>query len=207
MEVTINAKNVKRICTFCDKRHYGCGVDNEKFEQMIHGNRDCDEFVLGKCFYCIVDQENNEKTVENLCAGEGDVFYPQGCSNFKPGSDYDDYLDAVAEDNACFEEEKCFDRGIYFDTEKERLKAANRRKSSRRYHNRMIRKAKENKGWLPGPYYDEDIGRVRIWQRGKRSRWLKQQAHRRVRRVNVENDLLYQHGQHKRLFDYWWELI
>ena len=202
--MTLN--NIKHICTYCDKRHGGCSIDGDKWEKLLEGEFDCDEFVLGKCFYCIVNQEDNDNTVACLCSGYGDVFYPQGCDNFKAGLNYEDYLIAVEQDNARDMDIEV-DKGVLFETEKERQKALRRRKNSKRYNSRMLRKARENKGWSPGPYFDETIGRVKIWDRGKRSRWLKQQAHRRMRRLSVQNEFLYQHGQHKKLFDYWWELL
>ncbi len=193
-----NIKRVKRVCIFCDKRHC-CLIDEDKFNKVILEDKDCDEFVLGKCFYCALDQED----FDNLCAGEGDVFYPQGCSNFKPGLYYEEYLANVAEDNAVYE---LNDKITPFNTDLERRKALKRRKNNKRYHNRMLRKAQENKGF-PGPCIDEVSGRVKVYGRGKASRWLKQQAHRRIRRIGIQNEQLYQHGQHKKVFDYWWELF
>ena len=81
-------------------------------------------------------------------------------------------------------------------------KRADRRHRTYVHKAKMISKAKQNK-YIRGPWFNEDKQRVEIIDRGTRSKWLKRQAHIRVRRDRYN---LYQRSQYWKAYDYWWEL-
>ncbi len=182
--------DIKHNCMNCDYRHFSCPQDSDFLLE------NCPDFVLGKCFYCAM-YALNDSTVCN------DVFYPCGCENFKEGNNYEEYLNSIKDDMISGMDSILKQHTYHKKLEHEQ--ALSRRKNDIKHKKKLFKKAKESH-YLPGPYYDEDKGRVIMLGRGKRSKYLKQLAHRKVRRDNVENGLLYQHGQHKKLFDYWWEL-
>lgn len=186
-------------CHNCDKRHGGCTVDSSTFTEVVCKFEKCPEFILGKCFYCAMYQLEDE----SQCI---DVFYPCGCVNFKEGNNFDEYLHFIKNDNNNNILDKDKFNNIYSAyKEVEKKKSSNRRKNTKKYKRKMMRKAKENK-YIRGPWYDEDKSRVIIIDRGKRSKWIKQQAHRKVRRQNYVGGLLFNKGQYMKQYDYWWEL-
>ena len=189
--------DIKHICTNCDLRHGGCLVKDDTFESMIKNEEDCPDFLLGKCFYCAMYMLEDT----TLCPSYSDA---DGCDNFKPANNYNEYLKA----------KKSFDNddirltdNMFYHNLLDRIKAKNRRGKDKSHKDRQIRKAKNAGGYHPGLYFDKETGRVKIWVRGSRSKWLKNQAHRKVRRKRIEDGFLYEKSLYKKQYDYWWELF
>ena len=190
----------KRSCSYCDNRHGGCMVEysSDNWKSVSKG-KECTEFILGKCYFCALHQLEDE----SLC---NYVFYPCGCENFKEGNNYDEYLEIKRHHSTNNEHNDDIDSNIALQSKQiEKNKCANRIKSTKRYNRKMLRKAKEN-NYIRGPWYNEDKDRVIICDRGKRSKWLKKQAHKKVRRKNFISGLLFNKSQYNKQYDYWWEL-
>lgn len=58
-----------------------------------------------------------------------------------------------------------------------------------------------HKGWY-GYYYQN--GHWAKMYRGKRSKWLKRQSNKAIRR---DKDFVGSNGDYKKKYDYWWELL
>ena len=64
-------------CHYCDLRHC-CDYPNPWDEQ---GNwKECEHFVLGRCFRCSIAKQNGGKFVPGIC---NDINDYGGCENFK----------------------------------------------------------------------------------------------------------------------------
>ena len=61
-------ETILHTCANCRERHNMCGHDYE--------SKDCEYFVLGKCFTCALRNSNS-----NLCIAEDESGH--GCPNFK----------------------------------------------------------------------------------------------------------------------------
>lgn len=68
----------KQGCLYCNLRHSNCGYPDPWDEDLNW--IECEHFVLGKCFDCIVRKQNNGEFVPGVCA---DIFDFSGCDNFK----------------------------------------------------------------------------------------------------------------------------
>ena len=75
-----------------------------------------------------------------------------------------------------------------------------RRKTEAKSKNKLKKIAEEKNYCIGGVYLHN--GHYVIYDRGKRSKWLKRQSNKKLRR---EKDI-FQRGQYRKVFDYWWEL-
>ena len=174
-------------CHNCDLRYPGCA------KKIPGKGQKCPGFMPGKCFYCAM----NDLSDGTLCNYGS---WPAGCDDFKPGNDYDEYLAMLNGDDPVLPE------GSVHAKNPGKIKNRKRHEKEARHKAKLFNKAKYG-GSHPGLYIDKDDGRVKLWGRGEASRWLKKLAHRKVRREPVDSETLYQRGLHKKLFDYWWELL
>lgn len=69
-------------------------------------------------------------------------------------------------------------------------------------HKKKLYRISQYSGY-PGPWYSEAKGRVLNCGRGRRSKYLKRQSNRRLRRQKYFHGT---DGYYKKVFDYWWEL-
>lgn len=78
MKIPSEEEARKRGCHYCDLRHFMCGYPNPCDEK---GNlKECEHFVLGKCFRCAHRIANRGEFIEGVC---DDVYDWGGCNNFK----------------------------------------------------------------------------------------------------------------------------
>ena len=185
--------NIPRVCHYCLYRHSGCGED------VLKTYRDgyCNEFKLGACFFCDVFKANGNTFDENICT-EAYVWNYCGSKHcFKGDYPYDNESSNVKGN---------INKSFTFKSEQEKQRYLKRRIRTKHHKSKMRRKADENK-YIRGPWFDEDKNRVVIGDRGKISKWLKNQSNKRLRReVLTEDSILYRGSSYKKLFDYWWEL-
>lgn len=73
----------------------------------------------------------------------------------------------------------------------------------KRYDRRKLKKLYLLNNYYAGVIYNEDTGSYRRYYRSQVSKYLKNVSNRKVRRRKLEN---LQHGDYKKVFDYWWEL-
>jgi hypothetical protein len=186
--------DVVQICHNCDKRYNCSGVDRDELWKIFE-NKYCPLFVKGKCFYCVAEALDDDSQCNY-------GMWPSGCPNFKAGPNIEEYEKNIVHDNDVFCEES---ESILDDMPDARIKARQRRKNTIRHKHRLARKAEENRHALSGPYFSERRNRVIISPRGSRSKWLKRQSNKRVRKLGLDAGAL-KKGKYRRLFDYWWEL-
>lgn len=72
-------EEVLHICTFCQlKNDKECSP--EEIETAFE-TKDCGLFLLGQCFNCKIQQDNDNKKVVGVCSQHVDF---EGCENYKP---------------------------------------------------------------------------------------------------------------------------
>ncbi len=67
---------IKKTCIYCNFRH-SCDKSENEIEKVFE-TKNCNDFIPGKCFTC----KDFLAGVNRNC---DDVFYPQGCKNYKKG--------------------------------------------------------------------------------------------------------------------------
>ena len=120
------------------------------------------------------------------------AFYPAGCSSFKPGKGYEEWLEFEKEEHINKEKEY-----------REYTRGDRRRKTARK---KKHWKQLASYSWLcSGAYETEDYkGRLfikRYW-RGQRSKWIKRKCNRKFRRTQ---EVSRQHGVYRKYSEFWWD--
>ena len=188
---------IKECCHFCQFRYGGCGKLKDEALATYETHK-CDEFVPGKCYYCSIEQKGNEKEVNSICI---DTFYPCGCINFKEGDNYNYFVESMK--NEC---SYSTDKDVIYQHELDNKRRHKRRVGTKKYKKRLKRKADSNK-YVQGPFYDEDKKHVIVPARGSRSKWLKRQSNKKIRRQRfIEGHEKLRHADYRRVFDFWWNL-
>ena len=172
-------------CHYCDYRHSYCGKTDEELLKTYETGQ-CDGFVLGKCYFCAIQQCGDEETQRYLC---DEAFYPEGCVNFKPGLGYAD----TSEDQVSTEQVHRQAR-----TRDERRRRTNRKK-------KHWKQLASYSWWCSGAYETTDYkGRpfIKRYWRGQRSKWIKKKCNKRFRRTQ---EVSRQRGVYRKYSEFWWD--
>lgn len=197
----LTREDFANCCHFCHFRHGGCGKSNEEILKT-YDTKICDQFIPGKCYYCVVEQIGDQETADKVCF---DAIYPSGCYNFKEGYNYE-YFEELLKNSDFMEHEPNEHKDLEFIAIQEKRKAIKRIIKTRKYNKKLKRKAKENR-YIRGPYFSDKKNRVLIGYRGKRSKYLKRQSNRVLRNLAInENSTQLKGSSYRKFFDYWWEL-
>ena len=175
---------VPHVCHFCNYRHGGCSSEEVL---GVYDAKDCKDFEIGKCYSCAIYQCGDQEIENNLC---DDVFYPEGCHNFKLGRLLK--FDKDIESEAKGEIKK----------HNHRDKREDRRRRTAKYKRRLVFIAK-NAANYPGPYYSKKKNRVVNDGRGQISSYLKKLSNKKVRRTKG----LFSGSTYRKVYDYWHNLI
>ena len=111
--------------------------------------------------------------------------------NYNFSDNFDDILDEIVREEIGSEE---------FSVKSD--KRLIRRKRTAHKKNSLIRKAKSQTKY-PGPYFNEEKGRVIFAKRPRASKMIKKIAARKARRTNVG---ICGKANYRRVYDFWWQL-